>query len=89
MNGSQGNVTTPTFNTDIHGTNGWAKFGVPMVAGTRATEIAEFNTAFDNLIGVLKKYGKGGSAQYLSAFNVKAVELHALGELIIDGKVTY
>lgn len=83
------NKTPVTFNPEITGTAGWAKFSVPMVAGTKATQIAEFNTAFDNLIGVLKKYGSGGGGQYLSAFNVQAVQLHALGELIIDGKVTY
>jgi hypothetical protein len=77
------------FNSNVTGTSGWAKFTVPMVAGKRATEIAEFNQAFDNLIGVLKKYGVGGSPSYLAAFNVKTVELHALGQLIIDGKATY
>lgn len=77
------------FNKAVTGVNGWSKFSTPMVAGTRATEIAEFNAAFDNLIGVLKKYGSNGSPSYLAAFNVKTVELHALGELIIDGKATY
>ncbi len=51
-------TTVGGFNTKVHGTTGWAKFSVPMVAGPRANAIT-------------------GS-----------VQLHALGELIIDGKVT-
>ena len=81
-------METTNFNSEVHGTSGWAKFSVPMVAGTRATQISEFNTAFDNLIGVLKKNAKGGSPQYLTAFNTLSVQLHAIGELIIDGKGT-
>ncbi len=81
-------TTVGGFNTKVHGTTGWAKFSVPMVAGTRANAITEFNAAFDNLISVLKKYGNGAPAQYLGAFNTGSVQLHALGELIIDGKVT-
>lgn len=76
------------FNTDVYGTTGWSKFGVPMVAGKNATAIQEYNGAFDNLIAVLRKHGKGGSAQYLAAFNTLSVQLHAVGELIIDGKST-
>lgn len=78
----------PTFNTNVYGTTGWPKFGVPMVAGKNATAITKFNTAFDNLIDVLKATGAGGSPQYLAAFNTLSVQLHAVGELIIDGKST-
>lgn len=77
------------FNTGVYGTTGWSKFGVPMVAGTRAGEMAKFNAAFDSLIDVLKvAAGKNGSPQYLAAFNTLSVQLHAIGELIIDGKAT-
>ena len=76
------------FNTEVYGTAGWSKFGVPMVAGTRASQMAEYNLAFDNVIAVLKKYGKGAPAQYLGSFNTLSVQLHAIGELIIDGKTT-
>lgn len=81
-------MDTVGFNSNVYGTTGWPKFGVPMVAGTRAAQMTEYNGAFDNLIAVLKKNGQGASPQYLAAFNTLSVQLHAIGELIIDGKTT-
>ena len=77
-----------SFNPEVYGVSGWPKFCVPMIAGKNTGATTEFNTAFDNLITVLKKHGRGGSAQYLAAFNALSVQLHAVGELIIDGKST-
>lgn len=82
------NGETIGFNAKVYGTTGWSKFGVPMVAGCNATAISEFNTAFDNVIAVLKKHGQTASPQYLTAFNTLSVQLHAIGELVIDGKST-
>lgn len=76
------------FNPTVFGTAGWSKFSVPMIAGTKASQMAEFNAALDNLIAVAKKYGTGANPTYLAAFNVEAVYLHTLGGLIIDGKPT-
>ncbi len=80
----------PTFNPEVYGTTGWPKFAVPMIAGKNGGVISEYNTAFDGLIGIVKKGANAGgvSSQYLTAFNALAVQLHSLGVLVLDGKGT-
>lgn len=79
---------TTGFNTGVYGASGWPKFTTPMVAGKNPGIINEFNTAFDGVISVLRKGAVNASPQYLQAFNALSVQLHAIGELCLDGKAT-
>lgn len=82
------NTENVGFNPAAFGASGWAKFGTSMISGTRASQMNEVNAAFDTFIGLVKKYGGVGPTHLLEAFNVKTIELNALTETIIDGKVT-
>jgi hypothetical protein len=80
--------TEISFNAGVYGTTGWAKFGVPMTAGSNTGKISEFNKRLDGVIDYVKANSKDASPQYLATLNCLAVQFHSIGELVLDGKAT-
>lgn len=79
-------MNTPGFNPEVYGTTGWAKVGIPMVAGHNTGAIGKSRTFLDQYIESVKFGCTSPAPQYIGAFNALIVQLNATAELLLDGK---